>query len=303
VAPLELYGELAKPDAVAHFGPRGSAHRGAPHGAATFELRVTLPSAVWHRLGGPPPGDSDPAPLDRRLAGLAGRPGVAARLAALQELVAYWHGPLRAEDGYPAAHLAGRPVPGPLAWWYRRGGRRTDVLNGPTRLLPPEALAVDADGRVPFLVEDQGVYVWATVASGSAGAPEDLEDPEDPPVWGRFDNAEPWVREESGLTGVLIQACLFEAVSLAPYGAFAPAVDSATLGRLTAGLREVPLGAWRWPVYPTRFWAGDGVFVVAAGADAAPGAEAGGAVHIAARTEHPLAYLREVPADWDRAAF
>src|SRR5205085_714636 len=95
----------------------------------------------------------------------------------------------------------GRPLPGPLRWWYRRGGLRPGVLDGQNSLIGPDRLEVEADGKMTFYAENQGIYIWATLPEG-----------DDPPVWGQFQGFEPWAEEEVTLSGFLIQACLFEAI-------------------------------------------------------------------------------------------
>jgi hypothetical protein len=109
------------------------------------------------------------------------------RLYVLDQLVAYWHGTCRNEDGYSEEDLQGSALPDPLRWWYRRGGRRAKVLSHQNRLLDPHELTVDSDGRIIFYVENQGVYIWATDSRG-----------EDPVVQRRFDAAgEPWIKPRS----------------------------------------------------------------------------------------------------------
>jgi hypothetical protein len=144
-----------------------------------------------------------------------------------------------------------------------------------------------------FYVENHGVYIWATDPVG-----------EDPAVWGRFDaEGKPWNKEEVSLSGFLIQICLFEAIFGAPYGASASWVDQVTLDRVTAPLRLLPLGPWRWPADPGRFWACNGAFVFSCPNGPAPEFPAF-SIWVGARSETSLAYLKSI-ADkgWEHIAF
>jgi len=159
-------------------------------------------------------------------------------------------------------------------------------------LLAPDDLTLGGDGRLTFYVENQGVYVWATDPRG-----------EDPSVRGRFDEVgEPWIDEEVSLSGFLIQICLFEAILGAPFGASASSIDQATLDLVTASLRLVPLGAWRWPAYPGRFWARNGAFVFAC-PNGPPDEIPAFSVWVGARSETPLGYLKSIVDDsWEYTA-
>ena len=238
-----------------------------------------------------PDDEREESEIDRRIADL-GRTGSASRrLDVLDRLISYWHGPCRPEHGWPDEELRGRPIPGPLLRLYRRAGRRLGDLFEQNRLLDPDGLILEED-RVIFYVENQGVYLWSTTPRGG-----------DPPVWGKVnEDGEPWVEEEATLSGFLIQACLLEGTFAAPYRASVAWADRATLEAVTAPLRLIPLGAWRWPMYPTRLWAGGGAF-----AGASPNCELKGAmgysIWVGARRPAPLAYLKPIVASgWEYVA-
>lgn len=184
------------------------------HGMAMFALRPALPSALWVRFGGLPLGELDFAPVDRALESLRRPTTVEDRLGVLKQLVEFWHGPIRPEDGMSAAELAGVPMPMPLRWWYRWAGKRDEIMSGQNILYKPVhkywQLTVDGD-HLRFYCENQGVHFWSTLTHG-----------EDPPVFGRYNSADPWEREDITLSEHLILACLLEAVSCHAYGAFAP---------------------------------------------------------------------------------
>jgi hypothetical protein len=229
--------------------------------------------------------------IDRLIASLTTAPSVEQKLEVLARLITYWHGPGEPELRPADDRLQARRLPRPLRWWYERGARRSGVYGGQNRLLGPDDL-VDLDGHLLFYVENQGVYLWATEGEGA-----------DPPVWGRFDGDEPWVREEVSLSGFLVQACLFEAIFSAPFGASVAWAGQETLDRVTAPLHPVPLGAWRWPAYPSRFWAGGGAFVFA-GPNGPPDGDPAYSIWAGAKSERPLAYLKAVADEsWELTPF
>ena len=234
----------------------------------------------------------DSANIDGLLRSLEQPLTVERRLDVLDQLVSYWHGPCRSEDGYSEEELLGSVLPDPLRWWYHRGGRRANVLSRQNRLLAPNDLTVECDGRIIFYVENQGVYIWATDPRG-----------EDPAVWGKFDaEGEPWIMEEASLSGFLIQICLFEAIFGASYGASASWANQALLDRVTAPLRLVPLGSWRWPSYPGRFWASNGTFVFA-GPNGPSDEVPAFSMWVGARSARPLGYLKSIVDDgWEYTA-
>jgi hypothetical protein len=248
---------------------------------------------VWTALGSLRLGDLDPAALDVALACLSRPSSVHDRLALLGHLAEYWHGPLRPEDGLPAAELEGRLLPLPLRWWYERAGRRREVICWQNRLLDPADLETDASGLAVFYVENQGVYHWATRLEG-----------EDPPIWGRFNEADaPWTEEGMKLSEFLIQACLLEGLWQAPYGASIAWANEATLARVLQPLRPLPIAPWRWPAAPTRLYAGGGVFALACPNGEWQGVQ-GFSLWVGAKREHPLAYLREIVDErWEWVEF
>lgn len=205
------------------------------------------------------------------------------RLAILDALIEYWHGPTQAGQGFSVRELADRKLPVPLRWCYERYGLCQEILSGQNRLLGPGQLQPAEEGRVLFYVENQGVYLWSTEAAG-----------DDPPVWGRFnEEGTPWVEEEVSLSEFLIQVCLTEAIFSAPYGASAAWTGQSTLDRIAAVVPPVPLGAWQWPTYPTRFYARNEVFMLA-GPNGEIEGEQGYSVWVAAISRHPLTFLKEI---------
>jgi hypothetical protein len=250
------------------------------HGMAVFALRPALPSALWVRFGGHPLGSTDFMRVDRALDLLRHPTTVEDRLGVLQQLVEFWHGPIKPEDGFSDADLASVPLPTPLRWWYRWAGKRTEIMSGQNFLYRPVdkywQLAVEGD-HLHFYCENQGCYYWSTRMHG-----------DDPPVFGRYDSTAPWEQEDITLSEHLILTCLFEAVIChAKYGASAP-LDEEKLSEITSRIPPVAIAPWRWE--GTRFFAGHGAFMWATGY---------GYMWIGAKTEHPLQFLKPyVDGDW-----
>jgi hypothetical protein len=278
--PIHLFARRPDEDRFAYLGRLGQSHSwgsGSPgrnFGEAWFRLSPPLPSRVWAALGGLRLDGLDSTSLDSALARLNQPAAVEERLAVLRQLVDCWHGPIGPEDGLPDEALD-RPLPLPLRWWYRLAGRRRGLVDGYNILSGPNELTPIEGDRVMFLSENQGGYGWATFPEG-----------DDPPVWGSIDcGAEPWVEEGMTLSQFLVQACLFEAVSMAPYRATAR-VDAAGIARLTAAVPPLPLAAWHWPVFATRFHVGGGAFLFTE-----QYSEDSFSITVGARTEHPLERL------------
>jgi DNA invertase Pin-like site-specific DNA recombinase len=197
-------------------------------------------------------------------------------------------GPIKPEDGMSDAELAGVPLPLPLRWWYRWAGKRTEIMSGQNILFHPVderhrywQLAIEGD-HLHFYDENQGVYHWSTLPHG-----------DDPPVFGRYQSTDPWELEDVTLSQHLILACLFEALLChARYGASISWLEEQKLSEIARTIPPVAIAPWRW-MDGTRFFAGRGAFMCAAG----------GSVWIGAKTEHPLQFLKpHVDDTWDYVA-
>jgi hypothetical protein len=266
------------------------------HGEARFELRPALPSEIWRELGGFQPGNLDFAPLDRALDRLRGQTTVDDRLDAIRELVDYWHGPIKPEDGMSDADLNGVALPRPLAWWYRHAGNRPEIMSGQNIMFRPRddhhkywQLSLD-DGFLHFYSENQGCHFWATLPHG-----------DDPPVFSRSESTAPWEREDISLSEHLILTCLFEAVIChAKYGAWAAWLDQDKVDEIAKTIPPIAISPWRW--IGARFFAGRGAFMVAASNVELEG-RPGCSVWIGAKTEHPLQFLKPLLDDrWEYVA-
>ena len=259
------------------------------HGMARFELKTTLPSAIWNRLGGLQIDEKDHVSVDRALDRLRGRTTVEDRLQVLKTLVEYWHGAIGPEDGIPESELKGVRLPMPLRWWFRWAGRRTNILSGQNTFLGPDKLKTK-DGRLLFYGENQWVYEWGTMHEG-----------DDPPVFGRYPTCNgdepPWETEAITLSEHLILTCMFEAIGGSPYGAAAACLDRVTLSRIEEIIRPIAIKPWRWPD-STQFYASDGAFMFAC-----KNGPEWYSVWIGAKTEQPLQFLKPLLDDaWEYTA-
>lgn len=233
-----------------------------------------------------------PTILDQSLHCLDPRATAEQRLAVLQQVVEYWHGPLRPDDGFSEQDLKNIPIPTPLHRWFRLGGRRTSILSGQNKLFGPSELELDPDGRILFYVENQGVYIWSTTVEG-----------DDPQVWGRFNEADAsWTEEGMTLSEFLIGACLFQAVMAAPFGATAAWANQKTLDRIASFISQLPLVPWRWPAFPSRFYVRNGSFMFAGPNNENQGNNAF-SIFVGAKTAQPLAFLKQIVDEgWEYTA-
>jgi hypothetical protein len=272
------------------------------YGMAWFGLKPALPSDVWVRLGGLRLGDMDFDGVAGALDRLRCPISVEDRLGVLQQLVNYWHGPIQLEDGMSDIEIGSMPLPLPLRWWYRWAGKRTEVMTGQNFLLMPRdyenrhRMLALKDGRLFFYVENQGVYQWSTLPHG-----------DDPPVFGRWECRGRWAREKITLSEHLILMCLLEAVMChAKYGASIEWLEEQRLDEIVKNIPPLAVRPWRW--LETRFFIGHGVFVWAA-ENRDPkeryrhGEKRYYSVHVAAKTEHPLQFLKPFLDDkWEFVA-
>jgi hypothetical protein len=275
------------------------------HGMAFFKLKQALPSGVWERLGGLRLGNLDFAAVDRALDGLRYPMTPEDRFGVLQQLVNYWHGPIRPEDGMSDAEIGSVPLPLPLRWWYRWAGKRTEVMSGQNFLHVPRdyqnkyRMVSITNGRLRFYSENQGVYQWSTLTHG-----------DDPPVFGRYEGKGRWANERIMLSEHLILMCLFEAVMChAKYGASAAWLEEDRLDEIVRNIPPLAIRPWRW--LGMKFFAEQGAFMWAA-ENRNPkvrkkyrdGEKRYYSVHVGAKTEHPLQFLKPLLNDkWGYVAF
>jgi hypothetical protein len=243
-------------------------------------------------LGGLQLGNVDFAPLDRALDLLRSPTTVEDRLSVLQQLVDFWHGPIKPEDGMSDAELAGVPLPLPLRWWYRWAGKRTEIMSGQNFLYRPVdkywQLEVEG-GHLIFHAENQGVFFWSTLPNG-----------DDPPVFCRYQSTDPWDQEDVTLSEHLILVCLFEAVIChAKYGASATWLEEEQVSEIASRIPPVAIAPWH---RGTRFFAGRGAFMFVERNGEFDG-KRGYSLWIGAKTEHPLQFLKPfIDDDWEYVA-
>jgi hypothetical protein len=107
------------------------------------------------------------------------------------------------------------------------------------------------DDRLFFYAENQCVYQWSTLVDG-----------DDPPVFGRYENSEPWQAEDIRVSEHLILACLFEAVMChAKFGASVAWLDEDRLTKIVRHMSPLAIAPWRW--LGSRFYARGGAFMCA----------------------------------------
>jgi hypothetical protein len=204
---------------------------------------------------------------------------------AAERFLVDWYGD-RPESGASAVP-SGLDAPPALRRLYELLARWPEAIVQNHVLTPPE----DADDRLVFSVENQGVYEWATALGGDADAT----------VWGREPGTTSWVQEEPRLSGFLIELLVFEAVMGSAHGATVAWLPSGRLPDVVRPLQPLPFGSWRWPDYPTTFYAGSDrqLAVVAPNRTPAdPGDDV--SVFVAARDAHALAFLDDVVDDaWE----
>ena len=176
-------------------------------------------------------------------------------------------------------------MPNPLRRWYRWAGRRKSILSGQNFLLAPNALRME-NGRLFFYHENQGVYLWATLTEG-----------DDPPVFSREDESQPWEPEGLTLSEHLILACVFEAILChSPYSAIAAWVNRGTLDDIIGKVPALAIPPWRC-FGGMRAHVRSGAFMMTNSV----GLEGGG-LFIGAKTAEPLQFLGQYSdIQWDRA--
>jgi hypothetical protein len=241
----------------------------------------------------PTPLPADVAAVERALDRLRQPTTVHDRLAILQRLVEFWHGPIRPEDGMSEGELTGIPIPLPLRWWYRWAGKRSEILSKQNWLFIPHdwerkrGQLTIKNGRLFFYAENQGVYQWSTLPQG-----------DDPPVFGRYEGRGRWAKEGVTLSEHLILACLFEAVMChAKYEASAAWLKEQKLDEIVGHIPPLAIGPWRW--MEARFFASGGAFMCAGRYPLSDGTK-DYSVWIGAKTPEPLQCLKPLmDKNWD----
>jgi hypothetical protein len=264
---------LRRPDGFLVLGPMRHARAGQlgrDGFVARFTLEPPLDEATWRRLvddatAAPPP------PPEEGIARLTPHSSTAERLDALRLFVARWWG----EASSSSSSLALGPPP--LRALHDLGAIGSFCAQN--RLIPPGQLVVDDEGHLPFYVENQGVWTWATAAAG-----------DDPPVVVRRSDRATWQPEASSLSTFLLQLLVLEATMGAPFGASTDELPPRAIARLHRQLPLLPLPAWS--TSGTRFFGGAGVvgFVQPDGATTS--------VWLGAKARARLEPVESLIADW-----
>jgi hypothetical protein len=132
-------------------------------------------------------------------------------------------------EGYGAEQLEHVALPSELQRYYRVAGH---LPTWNLHLVPPEEIVVDDHGRVVFIVEEQGVYSFATQPAG-----------DDPPVWLYEDQVQVELGER--LNRFLLQYVVYEAVGQR-FGGWGW-VRREDISSLLALLPPLPLEPWPHP--------------------------------------------------------
>jgi hypothetical protein len=238
----------------------------------------------------------DVAALDQALDRLRQPTTVHDRLAILQQLVEFWHGPILPQDGMSDAEMTSLPLPLPLRFWYRWAGRRAEIMSGQNILFVPRdfqnkyRMLRVTNGRLFFYVENQGVYQWSTLRQG-----------DDPPVFGRYEGRGRWANEGVTLSEHLILMCLFEAVMChAKYEASVGWLEEQQLHPIVRHIPQLAIGPWRWT--DTTFFGRGGAFMCTARYPIRDGTN-GYSVWIGAKTSEPLQFLKPlVNEKWEHVS-
>jgi hypothetical protein len=276
-----------------HFERRSLPPKHSRFGLKHHELEPALDVSGWLPFEGLRPGKVHFDSIDLALDRLRQPTLIDDRLSVLQHVVNYWHGPIRPEDGLSDAELAGSCLPAALRWWYRWAGGRPEIMTGQNILLAPRsehAQPFMRDDRLLFYVENQYVYQWSTLPDG-----------DDPPVFGRYENDEPWEREGMTVSEHLILACLFEAVMChARFHASAAWLDEDRLNTIAQTISPLAIAPWHW--LGIKFFVRKGAFMCAADQGTFEGKK-WYSVNVAAKTEHPLRFLKPLlDESWEYVA-
>jgi hypothetical protein len=164
-------------------------------------------------------------------------------------------------------------MPAPLRHFYGLIGGWSDAIVQNVLLSPPDLPQLKREkwaetrterDKLIFYAENQGVCEWATALSQA----------DDAPVWIRGStlrgDLHGWELEQSPLSTFLIELLVFEAVLGAAHGASVAWLDRRQLAQLLEPLRPIAFGPWRWPSYPSEFYAGDRLLAFA-GPNPGPG--------------------------------
>ncbi|QDT82430.1 hypothetical protein [Gimesia chilikensis] len=228
-----------------------------------------------------------PTTLDRQLARLADETTLAERFDILKTLVEYWHGAIQAEDALTENELSEIAMPAALKKWYLWAGKRKSIMSGQNHFFDPSRLHKHGNHLV-FHLENQGCFEWATAV-----------EEEDPPVFGREDELDPWQPQNLRLSEHLIQTCLFEAITChAKYSATVAWLEETKVAFFREHIPKIPISPWTW-LEEIRFFAGQDRFMYTIQNGEYEGIP-GYNVWIASKKKEPLQFAKEmIDETWD----
>lgn len=218
--------------------------------------------------------------LDKQLARLADETTLEERFEILKTLVEYWRGEIEPSDAYSPDELEGISIPAALENWFLWAGKFTNIMNGQNFLLEPSELDTCS---IPFIFheENQYCYVWATT-----------NEEEDPPVYGREDESDPWQLEGLRVSEHLILTCIFESIlHCADHRVRIGWLEEPQVAFLREHIPPVPLSPWHW--LETTFYAGLDRFMFTTKNYNQVGTN-GYTVWIGSKTEPALDFLKEI---------
>lgn len=183
--------------------------------------------------------------LPRVKAATSGATGILAAMDAespmsFEQWFSWWYGP--PGRSAEASSEASTGVPRVLASWYAAAGRWPGPVIRQNTFHEPEDLR-SASGRLLFMEETFGDWAWATEEGG-----------DDPPVYDRRDEDEPWQLLCPRLSIFLNAYWLFDAVMSAPYAAVRARGTAQDVARLRSQMEHVTTVQWRWPATHLQFF-------------------------------------------------
>ena len=209
------------------------------------------------------------------------------RFQILMNVVEYWHGAIQPNHGFQSHELERFEMPMAFRRWFTWAGRCETIMSGQNWFLHPSQW-IKKDGLILFQHENQGVFVWATTGEG-----------EDPFVFGRHEDSDPWQPQNIRVSEHLILNCLFEAVMChAQFGANCAWLDEPKVEWLRHRIPRIPLDGWTWGG-KTEFFAGEERFMVTM-TNGAPDVYS---VWLGAKSQPPLQSIKEIIDDsWEYVA-
>jgi hypothetical protein len=171
---------------------------------------------------------------------------------ALERRMRAWYGAPDVVDPMPAPETI--DIPRALLIWYEIAGRWTGARDLPdsTTVMSPDQLYIK-DGKLVFMQEYIGDWLWATDPTG-----------DDPAVYDCNDyNETSWRALAPSLSEFLHLFWIYNAVPMAPAIAVRARATADDLDTLRSRLQLVATANWRWPCDVLEFYEADGTLAYA----------------------------------------